>query len=458
MGLAMPLAAPIDYSLNVQQPAAAGQQGFAFGQAARETAFNDQQKDFAFRQQQIAAQRQAQQRADLNALAYNPAPTARDYASVVLKYPELKDSFDKSFQSVNAEQKQQRIDAAAPIFAAMQSNRPDLAISLLEKNVQALTNSGAPDQEVKAAQTWLDMAKQAPDHAQDIGGIYLASIMGPEKFESAFSGIGKENRANAAAPGDRASTAATTAKTNAEAGVVVPKALADVANIGSQITERAGRLALDVDKLESETSLKIRELTQKGLPDQHPDVRKVIDTAAAASVMANNSATQMRGLADQFEKADPQSFGGAAIEGLKTFTGSQDYITQLRREYTRIRATQVNALLPPGPASDRDIINAQAGFLKDTADPQAIASWLRGMAKLQDYQAKYEDLRAEWVANVGHMGKTLKDIEVDGRKVPAGTTLTDFLRKTLAAPGPATQAPPPAAKTGYMQKYGTPGR
>lgn len=446
---------PIDYTINTPSPAAAAQSGFTFGQGMKTAAFGEQQQNFAFQQQQLAAQRAAQQRADLAALAANPAPTARDYASVVLKYPELKDSFKDSYANVSAEQKQQKLDAAAPIFAALQSNRPDLAAELAQKNVDALRNSGASEKDIKAADTWLQLIKETPNHAGTMGGVFLASVMGPDKFEAAFGKAGSEQRENLAAPGKRAETAAKAAKEGADANAIPARTAAEIANINSQIANRAGQLALDTDKLASETALKLNEITQK-YGQIHPDARKVVNEAAGASVMASNTAVQMRSLAEQFDKLDAYQGGaGAAAEAMKALTGEQNYATQLRKEYTRIRALQVNSMLPPGPASDKDIQNAQAGFLKETANKEEIASWLRGVAKLQEYQAKYEDARGEWVAAVGHLGKTPKDIEIGGVKVPAGTTLTDFVRKTLKAPGSVTQPPQPGKETDYMTKYGT---
>lgn len=441
--------APYDYTLKGPvgpTPVTAMTEGLQLGGAL-------QARDITLENARVAQAQAEQKRKDLYNLSTMENPTARDYASIVTRYPELKDSFKESFAALNTEQRQQKLDAAAPIFSALQSGRPDLATKLLEDNVTALRNSKAPPREIQAAETWLGLVKASPQHAQFMGGTYLASVMGPDKFEQVFGKVGSEAREEKKLPGGIALTDAQAEKARQEAVVTGPRAMAEIANINSQIIERGGRLALDTDKLQTETALKLKELSQKA-GTLHPDQRKLINESAGASVVATNSAAQMRGLADQFEKADPHSLAAGTYEFAKQFTGQQDYITQLRREYTRIRANQVNAMLPPGPASDKDIINAQAGFLKETANPAEIASWLRGMAKLQDYQAKYEDARAEWAGAVGHLGKAGQDIDINGRKVAANTTFTDYLRQTLASPGPATQEPAPAKATGYLDKYG----
>lgn len=443
---------PIDYTVTAPAgpaPMGALAEGLQLGAGL-------QQRDMTLENARIAQAQAEQKRKDLYALSIAENPTARDYASIVTRYPELKDSFKESFAALNTEQRQQKLDAAAPIFSALQSGRPDLATKLLEDNVTALRNSKAPEREIKAAETWLNLVKTSPQHAALMGGTYLASVMGPDKFEQVFGKISSEKRENEKTPSAIAHTQAQADEAAAKAVWTGPKALAEIADINSKVRERAGRLALDTDKLESETAVKLQELAQKA-GVVNPDARKLINEAASASVVASNTAAQMKGMADQFEKVNAWNVGGAAAsanEAIKAATGSQDYLTQLRREYTRMRATQVNALLPPGPASDRDIINAQAGFLKETANPAELASWLRGMAKLQDYQAKYEDARAEWAGAVGHLGKATKDIDIAGRKVAAGTMLTDYIRQTLESPGPATAPPAPAGKTGYMEKYG----
>jgi hypothetical protein len=89
-------------------------------------------------------------------------------------------------------------------------------------------------------------------------------------------------------------------------------------------------------------------------------------------------------------------------------------------------------MLPPGSASDKDVVMAMGGFPPETADAKTMASFLRGMAKLNQYTAVSENAKAEWVNAVGHLGKPKTDINVDGVNVPAGSTFTDFARQYMA--------------------------
>ena len=79
-----------------------------------------------------------------------------------------------------------------------------------------------------------------------------------------------------------------------------------------------------------------------------------------------------------------------------------------------------------GSTSDRDIETAMVGVPKDTDDPALMASFLRGSAKLQRYDAAVNNARSEWLGAVKHLGKAKEDIEIDGVRVPAGTTFKNF--------------------------------
>jgi len=456
---------PFDYTqpLQVQSPAAAVAAGLQTGQQAALGAQNVEQnrnllaeQALKVEQTRIAMQQAAEQRRDLAILAQNPNPTARDYAQLVLKYPALKDNFKASFDRMDQEKQKQNLAVATPIYAAISNGRADLAANLLQEQIDAETNSGGDPNHIRSLQTWKQLVEGAPKQAQTMGALYLASVMGPEKFEANFGKLGSESREQAKLPSTIRATTATAAKTEAEAGEVAPNAAAARANISSEIDNRAQRLMLDRDKLTSEVQLKQQELNQKA-GTVTEDARKIINSASESAVLARNTAEQARQLAGQFEKLDArEGVAGAVREKLREWTGSEDYISQLRSEYTRIRSSNILKNLPQGPASDKDVAFAMKGFLAPTADAKQVAQFLRGMAKMQDWQAQYDDAKGEWVAAVGHEGKALKDVEVNGIKVPAGYTLSEFVKQTMKPPGAETQAPQPGAQTDYLRKYGTP--
>ena len=139
---------------------------------------------------------------------------------------------------------------------------------------------------------------------------------------------------------------------------------------------------------------------------------------------------------------------------LRNATGNQDAWTQARQEYVRLRNTQAIKSLPPGPATDRDIMLALKGFPPESADSKEIASFLRGMAKMQQYEAVAESAKSEWVNSVGSLGRATKDINIGGIQVPKGTTYVDFARQFMdqrAQDLAASQAGRAVAGRGYMR-------
>lgn len=422
---------PINYSVDVQTPFQAALQGYQAGAAIRNDQFQQQQQ-----QQALALQKQMQ--LDVAAVANNPNAGARDYAALTLKYPALKDQFKQSWDMVGKDQQGAKLDLMTRAYSALSTGRPDVAEQLMRDRAAAMRNSGAPEHDVKAQEMWADMIKASPDQARHIGGLMLSSVMDPDKFSTTFGQLGSEGRAADKAPAEQR-TAEAEATIKEAAAAVAPQSEAQKlqtgvwnnANTRSQIEERAGRLALDKDKLRSDVELELYKLKQKA-GELDDGAKKLINDSTIAAVSADQSASQMLDLAGRLEASGASS--GASAKGAelyKSITGNQDAITQLRQEYTRLRSTQVSKMLPPGPASDKDIQLALSGFPSETADPATMAGFIRGMAKLQQADAAVSSAKAEWVNSVGHLGKPKTDIEIDGIKVPAGSTFVDFSRQFM---------------------------
>lgn len=129
---------------------------------------------------------------------------------------------------------------------------------------------------------------------------------------------------------------------------------------------------------------------------------KRLGAANDEAVQSASASRNYSGLAQEFEQSGAS--GGAQAqwsERLKQFTGSEDAISRLRQEYRQIRNTEAVKNLPPGVASDRDIELALSGFPQDTANPQYIAQFMRGMAKIAQARAKYNEFKAEYISREG---------------------------------------------------------
>jgi len=436
------MAGPYDY--NIQQPDITGSLlgGIAAGQ-------------------QIGAQQAAQDKAAMfqaDLQNYTKNPTARGASEMIAKYPEFQKSISASYETFDKGQKEDIIKAGTQAYLAIQNKRPDIALGLLDKRIEAAKNSGQSTTDLESLKTSI---QQNPDGAA--AGLALTmSSFNPE----AWSKIGTEQRASDLAPYEKGKAQAESGIKQVEARYAPEREFlessqsrANIRNIDSQIGERAQRLNLDRDRLQTDTELKLNELGQKAttLDD---GAKKIVNDAVVASVAADQAAGQFLDLASQI---DNQGGGYGAFstanEFIKSATGSQDGMSSLRREYIRLRNTQAVKNLPPGAASDADVAMSLQGFPEPSADARTLAQFLRGTAKLSQLEAANENAKSEWANAVGHLGKPKRDIEIDGVQVPAGTTFTDFAKKYIGAKTEqrgAQQSQQQVPKRSYM-RFATPG-
>ena len=132
-------------------------------------------------------------------------------------------------------------------------------------------------------------------------------------------------------------------------------------------------------------------------------LQKRLSVAGDDAIKSEGNAGQYNALAEQIVGADISGglFGGSWGEALKDVTGSQDAKTELRKKYNAIRGLNVVKNLPPGSASDIDVKMALAGFPTDNASGDNIASFLRGLAKLEQANADLNNFKAEYISEHG---------------------------------------------------------
>lgn len=400
---------------------------------------NDIQSGFTagalLRAQDQAQQLQQQYLGDVQ--KYMTNPTAQGAAALALKYPAQRDAVAAAFKDIHGANLEGEIRAGNMVYGALNSGRPDIAAKVMSDRIQAMKNAGkdASNEEQMLQVLQSDNPEKSKQVMGMLGGLlaYLDPKFSenhtklqtlPADIAAKNAGAAKDNAEAAAIP---ARTENDTTRANAEA----LKAESDSRNVSSQILERAGRLGLDKDRLTSDVQLKLYELGQKQ-GQLNDSALKIVNDAAAASVAADQSSSQAMDLANRLEK-EGGGFGAlsSAGEWIKKVTGNQDAMTSMRQEYMRLRNSAAIKSLPAGPASDKDIAMAMQGFPPETADAATMASFLRGVAKLQQREAVFEDARAQWVNAVGHLGKPKTDIEVDGRKVPAGMTFPEFAKNYI---------------------------
>jgi len=134
-------------------------------------------------------------------------------------------------------------------------------------------------------------------------------------------------------------------------------------------------------------------------PGVQTRLAKTIDSAVAAE----NNVGKFNNLADDIEKSD---LGGGYLAGswnekAKEILGSQDDVTELRKQFAQVRASQASANLPPGAASDADVALALGPIPSDNANKKLITSYLRGQAKLQKINADFHNFKADYISENG---------------------------------------------------------
>ena len=168
--------------------------------------------------------------------------------------------------------------------------------------------------------------------------------------------------------------------------------------------EELGRL--DNTRLNRQLGLREREADVAEDKEQRQSTKlssaseKALLEATDRAANAGRLRFEMEELARDFEANGDEiiaGVGGDAREAFNRVFGSQDGITQLRTRYTALRNSQAVKNLPPGVASDRDIALALEGFLPPSANATAMASFLRGMAKMNLYDEVYNEFAANYI-------------------------------------------------------------
>lgn len=169
---------------------------------------------------------------------------------------------------------------------------------------------------------------------------------------------------------------------------------------------------------------------------------------------------RMAALANRFEEMKPQLMSGAAgsaSEWLARLMGSEDDVTRLRTEYEQLRVSGAVNSLPKGPASDKDIQLVLKGWPSSTANPEYLASFLRGMQKLRVIEMAQASHSAAYLSSHNSQAGQLsdwnknKDWLIDQAAARAGIQWTPAGRgrptSTAAPVTPISSSSAPAAPT-----------
>jgi len=457
---------PINYMIPQADPFAGVLQGLKLGASVQEVeaARAKREMDLAVQQQAIARQQQLGQA--MQGLMAKQNPTFADYQAVAVLAPkDQSESLLKSWEALSKEQQGNDLRFGAQVLSAFQVGSPDVGVSLLEQRAQAERNSGREEQ-ARAYETWAQLAKVDPKSAQSTIGVMLAGLPGGDKVvesvgkvqtqqrEAALFGPAltqaNANAEKATADAVKAGVDAQFAPALAQAGLTKAqgdaiKAATDarfaealnqaglneknwnIRAAQNRINVESARLGLDRQKTAADVQLTLARIGEiaTSLPEQ---AKKDINTAAVAAGTAKQQATQFNSLADRLT-AEGGGFGvfSSATDYLKKATGNQGYMQELRQEFTRLRNSAAVQSLPPGPATDRDIALVLEGFPPANADSRTMASFLRGMAKIQDINSATENARVDWLSNNrGSLARARNGFQAGEFTANAGETFMDL--------------------------------
>lgn len=172
MALSLP-SGPINYGIDVPDPSQSFLQAFKTGTAITETRMAQEQAQRQAEQQQLISQAFQRLR--------QPGATAKDYADLAMMLPETQaKAVRESFSMINADQQQNALTQAGQVFSAFKSGKPEIAVGLMERQIEAKRNSG-DEGGARFLETWRDVAKENPKAAEDYFGFTISQIPGGDK-------------------------------------------------------------------------------------------------------------------------------------------------------------------------------------------------------------------------------------------------------------------------------------
>lgn len=358
--------------------------------------------------QRLAAEAEAQRQRQFNQalleVANDPNVTKEKYRRLSLFTPPEQAKVLKDFYTSMAEEERDvALSETGQIQSALFAGRPDVARELLKAQADAARNSG-DEQGAKFGDMLIQLLDTGPDGAEALKatlGMHLSYMPGGDKV---LDSIIQANKA----PSE----------------LLISEAEGKYAD---------ARQAAELRKLDAETKKLLSEAEKAKLPpgtEIDESARKIMNTAVETAISADLTANQATNLADAYAKYRPSSgWTAQAWEGAKKAAGGEDIQTRLKQEYTKLRNTDVLKNLPPGVASDKDIEIALAAFPSETANPDTIISFLRGMSKLQAYSSSINKAKAEWVNQNGSLGPARIEFIAGGEQVKKGMGFWDFTKK-----------------------------
>ncbi|EKQ0393568.1 phage DNA ejection protein [Escherichia coli] len=370
-------------------------------------------------QQEKQAQRQKEfQQAYANAYASGDRGALRQLAT---QYPDQIESVRKGMGFIDEDQRNSIGTLAAG--ARLASSSPEAMQSWLQNNAKELTRVGVDPNSVA------HMYQQNPSGFGEFVDHLGMAALGPiDYFNVQDKMAGREI--------DRG-ILAETIRSN-QAGEAL-QARGQNLSYQSAMTGHglaAERLALDKQKFgfEVQQAQKKADELINAAPKLSVNMEKAIEKSAGDAAASRNAADSMTTLADTLEKEKPTpGLFGNAENMFSKLTGQDNYLRDMRIRFNQLANAQATKLLPPGPASDKDIEFARKGIPSETDNPMVMARWLRGMAKMESNNAKFNEFRSEWMSANGSPGQSDRNRNIMGMDVKKGESLNSAAKRFLSS-------------------------
>ena len=128
------------------------------------------------------------------------SPSAQDYQKLMIQFPSMAATLKEPYDMLSSEAKQAKLTQATQVLAALKSNSPETAITLLERFKAAAENSN-DGASAAGSQALIDLIGLDPIAARDAAALSVASAAGPEQFASIYEKISKVGAEAALQPG-----------------------------------------------------------------------------------------------------------------------------------------------------------------------------------------------------------------------------------------------------------------
>ncbi|HHE5021759.1 TPA: phage DNA ejection protein [Escherichia coli] len=371
-----------------------------------------------FQQEKQAQRKKEFQQAYANAYASGDRGALRQLAT---QYPDQIESVRKGMGFIDEDQRNSIGTLAAG--ARLASSSPEAMQSWLQNNAKELTRVGVDPNSVA------QMYQQNPSGFGEFVDHLGMAALGPiDYFNVQDKMAGREI--------DRGRLAETIRSNQASEAL---QARGQNLSYQSAMTGHglaAERLALDKQKFgfEVQQAQKKADELINAAPKLSVNMEKAIEKSAGDAAASRNAADSMTTLADTLEKEKPTPglFGNAENMFAK-LTGQDNYLRDMRIRFNQLANAQATKLLPPGPASDKDIEFARKGIPSETDNPMVMARWLRGMAKMESNNAKFNEFRSEWMSANGSPGQSDRNRNIMGMDVKKGESLNSAAKRFLSS-------------------------